>query len=367
MSKDYYKILGVEKSASKEEIKKAYKKLAKKYHPDINKESDAEAKFKEINEAVSVLADDQKRSQYDQFGTTNFGAGQGFGGAGFSDFMRGFDFGSFDFDNIFDMFFGGGRRGRSRASRGADLQYDLEIDLKEAATGTEKKIPLNKLDVCKECDGQGGEPESCDSCGGNGFVRKTARTPFGMFQTQTACPKCRGSGSSIKKKCTECDGEGRVRVKKTISVTIPPGVDSGTRLRVRGEGIAGSNGGGTGDLYVMVYVKPDKVFKRDGDDLYINVPISFSQAALGDEIEVPTLDGKAKLKIPPGTASHTILRMKGKGMPNLEGYANGDQMVRVEITVPEKMSKKQQELLKEFSKLEKEKPSKSFLRRVLGM
>jgi len=365
MSKDYYKILGVEKSASKEEIKKAYKRLAKKYHPDINKEADAEAKFKEINEAVSVLADDQKRSQYDQFGTTDFGAG-GFGGAGFSDFMRGFDFGSFDFDNIFDMFFGGGRRGRARASRGADLQYDLEIDLKEAAFGIEKKIPLNKLDVCKECHGQGGDLESCDSCGGNGFVRKTARTPFGMFQTQTACPKCRGSGSSIKKKCSECDGEGRIRVRKTITVTIPPGVDNGNRLRVRGEGIAGSNGGGTGDLYVVVYVKPDKVFKRDGDDLYVNVPISFTQAALGDEIEVPTLEGKAKLKIPAGTASHTILRMKGKGMPNLEGYANGDQMVRVEIEVPSKLNKKQKELIGQLSKLEKEKPSKSFLKKIFG-
>ncbi|MCK4589475.1 MAG: molecular chaperone DnaJ [Nanoarchaeota archaeon] len=366
MSKEYYKILGVSKEASKEEIKKAYKRLAKKYHPDINKEPDAEAKFKEINEAVSVLADDNKRQRYDQFGTTDFGAGQGFGGAGFSDFMRGFDFGSFDFDNIFDMFFGGGRRRRSRASQGADLQYDLEISLEEAAFGVEKKIPLNKLDICKDCAGQGGDLETCTGCGGHGFVRKTARTPFGMFQTQTACPKCRGSGSSLKKKCSKCDGEGRIRVKKTITVTIPPGVDSGNRLRVRGEGIAGENGGGTGDLFVVIYVRPDNVFKRDGDDLYLEVPISFTQAALGDEIEVPTLEGRAKLRIPAGTASHTLFKMKGKGIVDLEGYGRGDQMVRVEIQVPTKLNKKQKTLIKEMEKLEKEKPSKSFLNKIFG-
>lgn len=367
MSKDYYKILGVDKKASKEEIKKAYKKLAKKYHPDINKGPEAESKFKEINEAVSVLADDQKRSQYDQFGTTNFGAGGGgFGGAGFSDFMRGFDFGSFDFDNIFDMFFGGGRRRRSRASRGADLQYEMEISLKEAAEGVKKKVDLNKLDICSECSGKGGDLESCSECGGNGFTRKTARTPFGVFQTQTACSKCRGSGQSIKKECAKCHGEGRIRVRKTITVTIPAGVDNGNRLRVRGEGIAGENGGGSGDLYVVVYVTPDEVFKRDGDDLYLEVPISFTQAALGDEIEVPTLNGKAKLKIPAGTSSHTLFKMKGKGMPNLEGYGQGDQLVRVEVKIPAKMNKKQKELLKQFSKLEKEKPSKSFLNKIFG-
>jgi len=370
MSKDYYKILGVDKGASKEEIKKSYKKLAKKYHPDINKEDGAEKKFKEINEAVSVLADDNKRQQYDQFGTTDFGAGGnggGFGGAGFSDFMRGFDFGSFDFDNIFDMFFGGGRRRRSRASRGADLQYDLEIGLKEAAFGVEKEIPLNKLEKCKECNGTGGELESCPECGGHGFVRKTARTPFGMFQTQAACPKCRGRGSIVKKQCPSCKGEGRIRVRKTIKVNIPPGVDDGTRLRVHGEGVAGENGGGSGDLYVMIHVRPNKIFKRDGDDLYVNVPISFSQAALGDEIEVPTIDGKARLKIPSGTQSHTLFRMKGKGMPNLEGYGNGDEMVRVEVVVPEKLGKKQKELIRELGKLDKEKPSRSFLKTILGI
>ncbi|MFC1801485.1 molecular chaperone DnaJ [Nanoarchaeota archaeon] len=367
MSKDYYEILGVSKSSSKEEIKKAYKKLAKKYHPDINKEEGAEAKFKEINEAVSILADEQKRQQYDQFGTTDFSGGGGFGGAGFSDFMRGFDFGSFDFDNIFDMFFGGGRRRRSRSSRGADLQYDLEISLKEAATGIEKNIPLNKLDICKECKGQGGDLESCDNCGGNGVVRKTTRTPFGLFQTQSACPKCRGSGSSIKKKCVKCDGEGRIRIKKTISVKIPAGIDTGNRLRVRGEGIAGENGGGAGDLYVVVYVESDKVFKRDGNDLYLEVPLSFTQAALGDEIEVPTLDNKVKLKIPAGTQNNTLFRIKGKGIPDLNGYGMGDEMVRVDIKVPKKLNKNQKDLIKELDKLEKEKPSKSFLKKILGI
>jgi len=363
------KILKLEKEIFEHLKIEPGKKLAKKYHPDINKEEGAESKFKEINEAVSVLADEQKRSQYDQFGTTNFGAGgsQGFGGAGFSDFMRGFDFGSGDFGSIFDMFFGGRGRGRrSHASRGADLQYDLEISLKEAAFGLEKKIPLNKLDICKDCDGKGGDLENCNECGGNGVVRKSARTPFGIFQTQTTCSRCRGSGSSVKKKCSKCDGEGRVRVRKTITVTIPPGVDNGNRLRVRGEGIAGESGGGSGDLYVMIYVKPDKVFKRDGDDLYIEIPISFTQAALGDEIEIPTLNGKAKLKIPSGTDSHTLFKMKGKGVSNLDGYGPGDQMVRVEIQVPSKMNKKQRELVKELDKMEKEKPSKSFLNKIFG-
>ena len=198
------------------------------------------------------------------------------------------------------------------------------------------------------------------------FVRKTTRTPFGIFQTQSACSKCGGRGEQIKKACKKCDGEGRIRVRKNISINIPAGVDTGTRVRVRGEGVAGENGGGSGDLYVMVYVKPSEVFKRDGDDLYIEVPISFSQAALGDEIEVPTLDGKAKLKIPAGTASHTLFRMKEKGIPNLDGYGTGDQMVRVEVQVPKKMSKKQKDLVKQFAKLEKEKPSKSFLKKIFG-
>jgi len=369
--KDYYQILGVEKSAPKEEIKKAYKKLALKYHPDRapeDKKKEYEEKFKEINEAASVLADDKKRQQYDQFGSSAFQGGAG-GGAGgfqgfdFSDLFRQGGFG--DFDDVFDHIFGGGGRGRrSSGRRGSDLAYETEITLEEVHSGTTQSISLNKLERCPECDGKGAlHFETCHHCRGSGYMQKTQRTPFGIFQQTGPCSACYGQGQLPQDKCSKCSGEGVVRKRKEIEVNIPAGVEDGMRLRVRGEGEVGEGGGPSGDLYVIVHVKEHKFFTRKGDDLHLTVPISFTQAVLGDEIEMPTIDGKAKLKIPAGTASETIFRMKDKGLPVVNQDVSGDEMVKVRIEVPKKLSKKQQDLLKQF---DEEKPSKSFLKKVFG-
>ena len=358
MSKDYYKILGVSKSATKEEIKKAYKRLAKKYHPDLNKEPNAEQKFKEINEAASVLADDEKRSQYDQFGTTDFG-GQGF------DFRNMDDFG-FDFDSIFESFFGGagfgdlfGGRRRRGPRPGNDLRYDMEISLEQAATGTTKTIKIPHLVKCPECKGTGAKSQSdiveCPDCNGSGFARRTVRTPFGLFSTQSTCRRCRGQGTEIKHFCPKCDGEGKIQKTSELEVKIPAGSETGTNLRMTGAGEAGERGAEPGDLYVIIHVKQHKLFERHGDDVYLEVPITFPQAALGDKIEVPTLHSKAELKIPAGTQTHTIFKMKNKGIPHLHGSGSGDQLVKVIIQTPKKLSKEQKELLKEFRKEKKKK------------
>jgi molecular chaperone DnaJ len=348
MTKDYYNILGVSKDASKEDIKKSYKKLAKKYHPDLNKNGDAETKFKEINEAVSVLADDQKRAQYDQFGSTDFGGAQQ--GFDFTDFMRGFDFGQFGggFDDIFEKFFGG----RGRRQRGADLAQEVVITLEEVAEGVMKTLNVNKLDVCSDCNGSGGDRDSCEICKGHGVQTKTQRTPFGMFQTQMRCRDCGGEGSQVVKECKKCHGEGRVRVRKALSIKIPPGVEEGMRLRVRGEGVAPEHGGEPGDLYVIIRVEEHPIFIRRDNDILLEVPISFSQAVLGDKIEVPTLNGKATLKIPAYTQNDTLFKMSGKGIGGV-----GDQLVKVTVNVPEKMSKKELKVVKDLSGLEKEKPA----------
>ena len=360
MSKDYYKILGVDKSATKEEIKKAYKKLAKKYHPDLNKDDpNAADKFKEINEAAAVLADDEKRSQYDQFGTAEGFQQAGGAGFDFEDIMGNIFNQGFDFDSIFDSFFGGGmfggRRGRRRGSRpGADLRYDMEITLEQAAEGTKKTIKIPHAVKCPECKGTGAESEDdvieCPSCGGSGFVRRTQRTPFGLFSTQSACPKCRGQGTYIKAKCPECNGRGKIQKTSEIELKIPAGSETGTNLRIQGAGEAGDNGAKPGDLYVIVHVKDHDIFERDGNDIYVKVPISFTTAALGGSIEVPTLQSKASLKIPPGTQTGTVFRMKGKGIPSLHGYGTGSELVEVEVAIPNKLSKKQKDLLKEFDK-----------------
>jgi molecular chaperone DnaJ len=359
MAKDYYKILGVEKNATKEEIKKAYKKLAKKYHPDLNKSSDATEKFKEINEAAAVLADDQKRTQYDQYGTT---ADQfkGFEGFDFSDVMS--DIGSsFDFDSIFESFFGGGFGARRRRGprRGADLRYDLEITLEEAAKGATKHIVIPRLEQCTKCHGSGAESEAdivnCPECNGSGAQRRTQRTPFGIFSTTTTCGKCRGQGKYIKKECVVCDGTGVVKKTRKLEIKVPAGAEEGTNLRVVKEGEAGEKGAEAGDLYVIIYVKPHDIFERHGDDIYVKIHIPFTVAALGGEVEVPTLDEKAKLKIPAGTQNNTIFRMKGKGIPYLHGHGCGNENVEVIIEVPEKLSKRQKELLKEFEKESKKK------------
>ncbi|MEK6938559.1 MAG: molecular chaperone DnaJ [Nanoarchaeota archaeon] len=371
--KDYYKLLGIEKSAPKDEIKKAYKKLALKYHPDRapeDKKKEYEEKFKEINEAASVLADDKKRQQYDQFGSSAFqggaaGAG-GFQGFDFSDIMSQFRSGGGDFDDLFDHIFsgGGGSRRSSRGRRGSDLAYETEITLEKVYSGTKQNISLNKLERCPDCNGKGAlHFETCHQCRGSGYMQKTQRTPFGIFQQTGPCSVCYGHGESPADKCSKCSGEGVVRRKKEIEVHIPAGVEEGMRLRVRGEGEVGENNGPVGDLYVIIHVSEHQFFIRKGDDLHLTLPISFTQAALGDEIEIPTIDGKAKLKIPAGTASETVFRMKDKGLPVLNQEVYGDEMVKVKIEVPKKLSKKQQDLIKQ---LDEEKPSKSFFKKIFG-
>jgi len=367
MTKDYYNILGVDKTATKEEIKKAYKKLAKKHHPDLNKAEDSADKFKEINEAAAVLADDQKREQYDRFGTTaeQFSGQQGFD---FSDIMS--ESGGFDFEQIFESFFGGSFGGRRRRSpsRGADLRYDIEITLEEAAKGTVKHISIPKLVKCEKCNGSGAESDndivSCPDCNGSGAMRREQRTPFGIFATQSTCSKCRGQGKYIKNECKDCDGTGVVRKTRKLEIKIPSGAEEETNLRIMGEGEAGQKGADSGDLYVVIHILEHDVFERQGDDLHIKVKVSFTIASLGGEIEVPTIDGTAKLKIPSGTQSNTVFRMKNKGIPFLHGSGQGDEMVEVIIHVPEKLSKKQKELLKEFEKESKGK--KGFLKGVFG-
>jgi len=359
--KDYYKILGVARNATKEDIKTAYKRLAKKYHPDVNKDSDATDKFKEINEAASVLADDHKRAQYDNYG---------------ADFERqyhqnfrqdfsGYDFEDMDFGDIFEMFFGGsGAGGSARRNRGRDLRYDVSITLEEAAKGVKKSISFEKPELCEECKGLGGDDyEVCNDCGGKGVKRVSQRTPFGVFQSSVTCKKCEGRGEITKNICAECKGRGVLMRKKTIEVNIPAGVDTGGQLRLREEGEA-VKGGTKGDLYIFIEVKKHKYFEREGDDIALEIPITVTQAILGDEIEVPTLDGKADLKIPKGTQPGTIFRMKGKGITHLNSHGSGDELVHITVEIPEKLSRKQEELIKEFRK-ESGTP-KTILERLFG-
>ncbi len=371
--KDYYKILGVDKRAGKDDIKKAYKKLAMKYHPDRapeEKKKEYEEKFKEISAAASVLGDDKKRQQYDQFGSSSFSGGAGgHGGAGFegydfSDIMSQFRSAGFDDgDDMFEQIFGGGGR-RSRSRRGSDLLYETEITLLDAVKGTTKEIELNKLEQCDDCGGKGAHKfDRCDHCRGSGYLKRTQRTPFGLFQQTGPCPHCAGKGELSTDSCGKCGGEGVVRRRKKLEITIPAGVEKGMRLRVPGEGELGGDGGRAGDLYVQIRVAEDEYFERKGNDLYITVPISFTQAVLGDDIDVPTIDGKASLSIPAGTSSETIFRMRGKGVPSVHGHETGDQMVKVKIEVPKKLSKKQIDLIRQ---LKEEKPSKSFLERIFG-
>lgn len=366
-NKDYYKLLGVSKDASKDEIKKAFKKLAMKYHPDKasdDKKAEHEERFKEINEAVSVLGDDKKRQQYDQFGSTGFQGQAGFEGFDYSDIMSQFRSGTFgDFDDLFEQVFGGGGK-RSGARRGADLAYETEITLEEAYRGTEKVIQLNKLERCTHCSGKGATRfDDCNQCHGTGYLRRTQRTPFGIFQQSGPCGNCRGAGEVPKNSCSHCSGEGAIRIKKKLEISIPAGVEENMRLRISGEGQIGDDGGPNGDLYVIIHIKRHPYFERQENDIHIEVPISFTQAVLGDEIEVPTLDGKATLTIPAGTNTETIFRMREKGIPSVHNHKRGDQMVKVHLEVPQKLSKKQLELIKQ---LHEEKPSQSFLKRVFG-
>lgn len=347
--RDYYEVLGVSRNASVDEIKKAYRKLARQYHPDANPDDpQAEAKFKEISEAYVVLCDSEKRANYDRFGHAGVD-GQGFGGFG------GFgDMGSLG--DIFEMFFGGGgTRRRTGPERGTDIRAELEITLKEAAFGLERDLKIPRTETCSTCGGSGAaagtKPKVCSACEGSGQLQFAQNTPFGRIVQSRTCDRCRGTGQVIEKVCPTCHGNGKVRKTRSIKVKVPPGVDSGTRLRLAGEGESGQRGGPPGDLYVYIHVKPHHVFAREGDDLVCEMPISFVQAALGDELEVPTLDGSAKLKIPEGTQTGTIFRLKGKGIPHVSGYGRGDQHVRVKVVTPGKLSDKQKALLKEFARM----------------
>jgi molecular chaperone DnaJ len=359
--RDYYDILGVAKTASKSDIKKSYRKLAMKYHPDKNKESGASEKFKEVSEAYAVLSDDKKRSQYDQFGHAGFDRMYSqediFRGANFRDFedlFRGFGArGRSPFEDLFGSFFGSGFGGRGRGGEyGSDLEFETEISLEDAAQGLKKEIAIHRTVVCSRCKGSRAEPGSktttCSTCRGSGQVQQARRMGPMAFHTVTTCPECHGEGSKVDKPCKDCAGQGRTREKEHINVGIPAGIESGMRIRLDGMGEYGRDG--SGDLFVSVYIKPHKFFKRADDDLFLEVPIPFTSAALGDKIEVPTLFGEAKLTIPAGTQSHTIFRLKGEGITNLRTKAKGDQMVRVTVQVPQKLNKKQKELLKEFAK-----------------
>ncbi|NQU98551.1 molecular chaperone DnaJ [Candidatus Woesearchaeota archaeon] len=369
MGKDYYKILGVDKNASKEEIKKAYKKLAKKHHPDLNKDEGATEKFKEISEAAAVLSDDQKKQQYDQFGSDSFKHGSGPSGFNFSDF----DFSSFggDFGDIFDHLgdiFGGGGGGRRRSShrKGADLRADVTVTLEEVYSGTKKKLKIRKNESCEKCDGKGGTGlETCSTCHGSGRMTDSRRTPFGIFQTTSVCRDCGGSGEMIKNVCHKCDGSGVVVKEKTLEIDIPEGIEHGSRLRLTSEGEAGYRGGRAGDLFVFIHIEEHEVFKREDNDILLEMPISIIQASLGAEIEVPTLEGKAKLKISAGTQTNTVFKMKGKGLPYLHSYGTGDQLVKVVVKTPDKLSKNQEKAMKDLAKElgEEVNPQKSFFKK----
>lgn len=362
---DYYDLLGVEKGASPDEIKKAYRKMALKYHPDRNQgDKKSEEMFKKVNEAYSCLSDSQKRANYDRFGTA-----EGMGGADFGGFGN---FGDI-FEDIFDGFFGGGgasfggQKKRNRSQKGNDLRYDLEVNLEDAAFGTQKEIEIPTLTSCDTCTGTGSadgkEPVQCKECGGSGSMRFQQ----GFFSVTKTCSRCGGQGTVISNPCRACRGSGKMRVKRNVSVKIPPGVDSNTRLKMTGEGEEGSIGGPSGDLYIFISVREHEFFKRNGQEIECEVPISFTVAALGGEIEVPTLEGKENIRIPASTQSGRIFRLRNQGIQRLGGFNRGDQLVRVVISVPTKLTPKQKELLEEFAKESGEDVSKSFTDKFMNL
>jgi len=347
--KDYYEVLGVNRDASDDDIKKAYRKLAMKHHPDRNPDNpNAEEHFKEAKEAYEILSDAQKRAAYDQYGhagvdpQAGMGGAGGFGGGGFAD----------AFGDIFgDIFGGGGGRQRSNVYRGADLRYNMEISLEEAARGTETKIRIPVMAECETCHGSGAkpgtQPTTCTTCGGHGQVRMQQ----GFFSIQQTCPKCHGSGKMVSSPCGTCHGDGRVKQQKTLSVKIPAGVDEGDRIRLTGEGEAGVNGGPSGDLYVVIHLKKHSIFERDGGDLHCEMPISFTVAALGGEIEIPTLDGHAKMKIPAETQTGAKFRLRNKGIKPLRSSEHGDLICHVVVETPVKITERQKELLRELEEI----------------
>ena len=350
--RDYYEVLGVDKNASEAEIKSAFRKLAKKYHPDVSKEPDAAEKFKEAQEAYAVLSDTNKRSQYDQFGHAAFQNGQG--GAGF-------DFGDFDFSDIFGDLFGGGfassfgfgnnRKQSNRARAGEDSLIRMTLTFEEAVFGCKKDLKVDVTEECPDCHGKGGHGEKkCSTCNGSGFETVNQRTLFGVFQSRTTCHTCNGSGVTFDSKCSKCRGKGRISVNKTLEVKIPAGVDTGNRLRLAGKGGAGVNGGPNGDIYLEFIVKDHPLFERDESDIYLRLPITITDAVLGTKLEIPTLYGNVKLSIPAGSNSGDRHRLKGKGIENIHNHSKGDMYVVLDIIIPKKLSKEQKKLFEELNK-----------------
>lgn len=349
--KDYYEVLGVSKSASQDEIKSAFRKLAKKYHPDVSKEPDAEAKFKEAQEAYAVLSDEDKRRQYDQFGHAAFQGGAG-GAGGFG----GFDFSGFDYSDIFDNLFGGsfggfGGRSSSRSRRGSDTLMKMKLSFNEAVFGCKKDITVDVVEDCSECNGKGGFGETtCDKCHGSGTITSEQHTIFGSFLSKTTCPKCSGVGKTYDRTCNHCHGNGRVKTTKDLEIKVPAGVDTGTRLKLSGKGSAGTNGGPNGDLYIEFNVSDHEFFIRDENDIYIEAPITIADAVLGCKKEIPTLYGNVTLTIPAGSESGDKHRIKGKGINNEATRRKGDMYIVLKIVTPKKLSKEQKKLLEELNK-----------------
>ena len=355
--RDYYEVLGVDKSASEDEIKRAYKKMARKYHPDLNPDNkEAEEKFKEVNEAYEVLSDSDKKARYDQFGFAgvdpNYGAGAGGGAYG----AGGFDFG--DLGDIFGSFFGGGfgssqRRNPNAPQRGESIRLSVTISFEEAAFGCEKEVSVDRYETCAVCHGSGcadgTSPEVCPDCHGSGQVQVRRQTPMGVFATTSPCGRCGGKGRIIKTPCTACRGSGLERKRRTIQAKIPAGIDNGQTISIRGQGHAGKNGGPSGDLLITITVRPHELFRREGTSVLCEAPITFAQAVLGAELEIPTIDGKVKYDLPEGTQSGTTFRLKGKGIPELNGRGRGDQYVTVYIETPRNLNREQKEALKKFA------------------
>lgn len=350
--RDYYEVLGIQKGASDDEIKKAFRKMAMKYHPDRNPDNkEAEEKFKEVNEAYAVLSDPDKKDKYDRFGFAGVDPNAGFGGGGFSGGFGGFE-DIFDMFGGFGGFGGGGQRRRNGPRKGNDLQYQVTITFEEAAFGCKKEIELTKYVECKTCSGTGAAPgtskKTCPHCGGTGTVTTTQRTPFGAFQSSSPCPECGGTGQINETPCSDCGGQGKVRKTVKINVDIPAGVDNESVISLRGQGEPGENGGPAGDLYIITRVKPHDMFTRKGTDLWLEIPISFDQAALGADITVPTLEGKVSYKVPAGTQPNTVFRLKGKGVTSLKNGRKGDMYVKVILEVPTKLNGKQRKAIEEM-------------------
>ena len=351
--RDYYEVLGVDKNADEATIKKAYRTLAKKYHPDMNPgDKEAEAKFKEVNEAYDVLSDPDKKAKYDQYGHAAFDQSAG-GGAGFGGFG---DFGGFDINDIFSSFFGGASGGSTRRNgpvRGDDITVRLTISFEESVFGCKKEVSYNKIQKCADCSGtgaaKGSSPKTCSACGGSGQVRVQQRTPFGIMQTQKTCDTCHGTGKIIENKCPNCRGTGFVRVPKKLEVNIPAGIDDGQQLSLRYQGSDGMNGGNAGDLYIIISVRPHSVFERDGDDLYCEVPITYAEATLGAEIEIPTLEGSMKYTIPEGTQTGTVFTLRNKGVTRVNSKVRGNLYITVVVEVPKNLTSEQKNLLEKFA------------------